>query len=107
MMRATIWQTPWAGLALALAAALVVGCGGGSPAGSKPSAAPGASGAASGPAGGSPGVNAPGAQTPAPPGPPKDLTVGLVSKTFTQLAHWAAETQGYYTAEGLNLEPVY
>jgi ABC-type nitrate/sulfonate/bicarbonate transport system substrate-binding protein len=43
----------------------------------------------------------------APPGPPKDLTVGLVSKTFTQLAHWAAETQGYYTAEGLNLEPVY
>jgi ABC-type nitrate/sulfonate/bicarbonate transport system substrate-binding protein len=43
----------------------------------------------------------------APAGPPRTLTLGLANKTFTQVPQWAAESQGYFTAEGINVESVY
>src|SRR5689334_17972217 len=83
--------------AASLLAALALGCAGAAPR----AAAPASEAPAGRPAAQSESAPA------APTGPPRTLTLGLANKTFTQVPQWAAETQGYFAAEGLSVEPTY
>jgi NitT/TauT family transport system substrate-binding protein len=95
------WRSVLVGVTLLVALALA--CAAPAPRAAAPEAqAPAASSAA--PAGG---ASAPPAASQAPAGPPRTLTLGLANKTFTQVPQWAAETQGYFTAEGVNVESIY
>jgi NitT/TauT family transport system substrate-binding protein len=41
------------------------------------------------------------------PSPPRELKLGLVSKSFNAVAQWAATTQGFLAEEGLAVEETY
>jgi ABC-type nitrate/sulfonate/bicarbonate transport system substrate-binding protein len=84
---------------LSLLAALALGCQAPAPRAAAPVAQAPAGGA--GPQQATPAAPAP------PPGPPRTLQLGLANKTFTQVPQWAAETQGFFAAEGVNVEATY
>lgn len=80
-----------------LLAALMLGCAGSAPRAAAPAGeAPAARTAAQS-----------NAAPAAPAAPPRTLTLGLANKTFTQVPQWAAETRGYFAAEGLTVESTY
>jgi NitT/TauT family transport system substrate-binding protein len=101
-MRQTPPRPPGRCAAVLLAIVLAVACGGPAPAAGR---APGGAAHPAAPGAAAPSNGAPAA--PSQPPAPRDLHVGLVSRTFTQLPHWVAETQGYYAAEGLNVEATF
>src|SRR4051794_9197370 len=84
-----------------LALLLIVSCSGAPGSGSAaPAAVPGVAAASS-----STGAPAPAAA--APPGPLRELKLGMVSRIFAVLPIWVAVQAGYLAEEGLSVEELY